>query len=158
MRECVRDLCILSVFCGVIISLCPEGGTKKILHVLETTLLLCIIIRGTGKLDLSSCSIEAARFHELERELLEESEEIYNRLDRLVIEEEYASYILGRAEAGGIQAGGVVIHARWRKEGLWVPDSSRITVPSEDCRRELAQILSGELGIPPEKQEWIVNG
>ncbi len=155
MRECIRDLCVLSIFCGAVISLCPEGGVKKILQILETAVLLAVIVNACRGLDLSSYTVELARFHEKERELAEGAGAIYDRLDRLVIEDEYASYIERKAKAAGISPMDIEIRARWSKEGLWIPDSSRIHVSAEVDIEQLKQILMGELGIPPERQEWI---
>ena len=155
MRTCVRELCVLSIFCGAALSLIPEGGVKKVLRILETTVLLAVIIQGIGKLDLAPYTLQLAKLRETERELTEDSEKLKNRLDRLVIEEEYASYLEKKAEAAGIVVSEIRIQARWSKDGLWIPDFSRIHILSEAGQEELGRILWGELGIPPERQEWI---
>ncbi len=156
--DCVREICVVSIFCGAVLSLCPEGGAKRILQILQPIVLLAVILNNIGKLDLSPYALYSASFHEREISLLQDSEAIKNRLDRLVIEAEYASYIERRAEAAGIPATEIQIRARWSKEGFWMPDSSRIRLPTESGRDELSRCLLGELGIPPERQEWIVDG
>ncbi len=99
-----------------------------------------------------------ARLHEMERQLASDTEDIQNRLNRLVIEEEYSSYVKERAKSLGLNPQEVHIQARWSREGLWIPDASRIRLPSEHGQAELSQILLGELGIPRERQEWIADG
>ena len=157
MRECVRELCVVSIFCGAVLSLCPEGGAKKILRILETAALLAVILNSVGKLDLETYSLQLARIHEMEEKLESDSIQLKSRLDRLVIEDEYVSYLEKRAEAAGINPIEIRILARWNKEGLWMPDSARIHLSSENGRYELAQILVGDLGIPAERQEWIID-
>ena len=157
MRDCVREICILSIFCGAVISLCPECGVKKILCVLETVVLMANILNAFRNMDMSVYSVQLARFHEREKELLQEADDIRDRLDRLVIEDEYASYVERKAETAGVFPDEVVIQARWSKEGLWIPASSRICIRTEKEREQLSRILEGELGIPAERQEWVLD-
>ncbi len=157
MRECVRELCIISIVCGAVLSLCPEGGVKRILRILQTIVLLAVIFDCAGKLDLAPYSLELARSRERENTLLRDSGEMSDRLNRLVIEREYASYVEQRAEAAGVTASEIRIRARWSKEGLWIPDSSSIHLLKESEKEVLAQILLAELGILREQQEWIVD-
>lgn len=157
MRDCVREICVLSIFCGAALSLCPECGAKKVLKLLESLVLLAVILNGVGKLDLAPYSAELARLHEKEAEIKSSSEELRNRLDRFVIEDEYRSYVEERAEALGLSPVEIRIRARWSMEGLWVPDSSWIRMKSDPGRNTLSDILSSELGIPVERQEWITD-
>ena len=157
MRDCVREICILSIFCGAVISCCPECGAKKILCILETVVLMAVIVNALRNMDMSVYSVQLARFHERERELLQETNEIRNRLDRLVIEDEYASYVERKAETSGVFPDEIEIQARWSKEGLWIPASSRIRIKTEKEREQLSRILEGELGIPAERQEWVLD-
>ena len=158
MRDCVRELCVLSIFCGAALSLCPEGGGKRVLHILETVVLLAVILNGIGRMDFSPYAVELAKLHEKENELAADSQEIRNRLDRLVIEEEYRAYVEGRAKAIGVCPTEILIRTRWNKDGLWVPDSSRIQLNTASVPGELSRMLAGELGIPAERQEWILDG
>ena len=157
MKDCVRALCILSVFCGAALSLCPEGGGKRVLRVLETAVLLAVILRGLGQLDLSPYTAELAKLHEKELELSGRAEALESRLDSLVIEEEYRAYFEKRAETCGVGPIEVHIRARWNKDGLWVPDSASIRLSTDRGKEELSRILTGDLGIPAEKQEWIID-
>ena len=157
MKDCVRELCILAIFCGAVLSLCPECGAEKILRLLESVLMLAVILNGMNKLDLSAYSIEIARYHESEKEILNCSEDMKNRLDRFVIEEEYRTYVEKRAEAMGIYPTEILIQTRWSKEGFWVPDSSRIRLQKKTRTEELSAVLFGELGISVDRQEWITD-
>ena len=151
----MREICSLSVFCGAVLSICPEGGVKRILRVLESVILLAVVIGHVGELDLSPYRIEAARLRERQQEILQGAEDRADRLDRLVIEEGYRSYIEKRAEAAGLHPKKIQIRARWSKEGLWVPESSCIWMLPEESTRELSEILAGDLGITADQQEWI---
>lgn len=153
----MRELCMVSLLCGAALSVCPEGGTKRLMRVLESMVLLAVLANHIAELDLGSYRIETARLHERQQEIIQGAEARTNRLDKLVIEEEYRTYIEKRAEAAGLLPKRIQIRTRWSKEGLWVPESSCIWVSDGQSTRELSIILSGDLGIPVEQQEWIID-
>ena len=158
MIEGIREVCVLSIFCGAALSICPEGGAKRVLRLLSTAALLALILNSTGQLDLDAYPLELARYHEREQELTEQSGAAREQFNRLVIEREYASYIEDKAAALGIDAEEVRIAVRWSAEGLWVPESSSIRCPDGEARRLLGEILEADLGIASERQEWGEDG
>lgn len=158
MRDCIRELCVLSLFCGAALSLCPEGGVKRLLRCLGTAALLALLLNALGKLDLSGYPLDAARFHERERELSLMGDELRRELNRHVIEEEYAAYIQDKAAELGLTAEEIRIGVRWSAEGVWIPESSRIRCGTAEERERLRTVLEADLGIPAERQEWIEDG
>lgn len=157
MRECIRTLCVLSVVSGVLVSLTPEGGARRILRLLSSVVLLAVIFNSLNALDLSDYGVELARYREREQELLQNGEELRDELNRLVIEQEYREYIEERAASLFAALESVEITVRWSSEGFWVPESSRICLRTKDARDELSRILESELGIPAQKQEWEIR-
>lgn len=151
----IRELCILSVFCGAAMSLCPVGGAKQILGIgCAAVLTLCVLNTGS-KLDLSAYGLELARYEERKEEFLKESAERADRLDRLVIEEQYKAYIMDKAREFGLTAVAVQVQTEWSMEGFWIPRSVQLRCSGEaQAREKLRQCLLADLGIPEERQAW----
>ena len=156
MRECMRQLCALAIFSGVLLSLTPEGGVRRVLQVLVSAALLAAIFQAMGSLDRSALTPELARYRELERSLSARGSDARERLNRLVIEQEYREYIEDRAAALGIEAEEIRIELRWSTEGFWIPDRSHIRLRDPQGREALGRVLETEFGVPAERQEWEV--
>ena len=109
--------------------------------------------------DWESYALEAARLKQQEEAFLKNSTEIVSQLDRLVIEEKCASYILDRARQKQLPLQEAEILAQWSMEGIWVPYEAKLTGdPSSGQREEIAGMIESELGIPRSRQEWRENG
>ena len=154
MKDCIRDVCLFSVFSGAALCLAPEGGAKRILKALITVALLGLILDGIHGLDSQAYRLELAKYREREQELIRSGEETRDYLNRLVIEQEYCAYVMEKAEQAGVVLETVDISVRWNTEGVWVPDCSVIQI-REGSKETLSAILAADLGIPAEKQEWI---
>ena len=157
MRECVRDLCLLSILFSAVVWLAPEGGAKQVLRILCSLALLAVILRSFNGLDLSLYAVEATKYRELEAELSSKGSEFRDRLNRRIIEEEYRTYIMDKAAGLGICTEEVKIGVRWNTEGVWVPDRSSIRLKSSEGISPLSAILLTELGISMQNQEWITD-
>ena len=152
MRECIREVCFLSILGGAALSLAPEGGPRRILKSLVTILLLALVLEKLPAQDPGAYRLERSKYREKEQELLDRGEEKRDELNRLVIEQEYASYVMEQAEACGLLLDSVSITVRWNTEGLWVPERAVIRLREGDADR-LRAFLTDELGIPPDRQE-----
>ncbi len=120
-------------------------------------MLLAVILNSIKQMDLSVYALELAKYREQEKQMTASGEELRERMNRLVIEEECQAYVEQQAEALGIQIKEIQIMARWSTEGLWFPDRARIRVDKQEDADRLSRILVGELGIPVEKQEWLID-
>ena len=152
MRDCIRDICYLSVMGGFALCLAPEGGAKRVLKTLITVLLLGLILNSLHIQDIDDYRLELAKYREKEQELLRSGTETRDQLNRLVMEREYAAYVLKQAEKRGMLLDSVRITVRWNTEGLWVPDRAMIVMREGD-KDALCDMLTQELGIPMERQE-----
>lgn len=159
MMSGLRQLCALAVFCGVAMSLIPEGSVRKLASIGCALVLLLSLAGSVQKLDPSAYSLELAKYRQLEKELGEQADQTRDRLDRRVIEEEFAAYITDKAEETDVSIREVRVTVRWSVEGVWVPYSVILQASgrSEDKAR-LAQRIEAELGIPAERQEWLDDG
>lgn len=158
MRDNVGQICALSVFCGLALSLTPEGGVKKATAFCCSLLLMLCVLTAVQSLDTASYSLELARYRELGKELAADAEARTERLNRLVIEQECETYILNRAASLGARELQASVTARWDSEGFWVPDSVRLTGRiGVKQRDELSELITAELGMDEEQQEWLTD-
>ncbi len=159
MEQMIRALCAISVFCGAALSLCPEGAGKRTLSFACSVVILACALSFLRGLDWQEYATEAARLREREEEFLQQNGELRDRLDRLVIEEQYRTYILNTARELGLPLREVRILAQWSLEGFWVPDRAILSGElTEEERAILAARLETDLGIPRGRQEWTEDG
>ncbi len=158
MGNSVRGLCAMSLLCGAALSISPEGSVKKVMSVLCAAVLILSVLVPIKEMDFSSYALELAKLEEREQSLKLEGEEINSRLNRLVIQSEYEAYIMDKATKLGLKADKVKVDVEWSTEGLWVPASVKISCTGgENLKKALAQTVTSELGIAPERQCWDEN-
>ncbi|MCR5664798.1 MAG: hypothetical protein K6G17_08015 [Oscillospiraceae bacterium] len=156
MENAIRQLCAVSILCGVALSLMPEGGVRRAAALGCTGALVLTVLNAAGGFDTEIYAAELARCREESARLAAESEAGAERLNRLVIERECAQYIEERAAALGIGGCRAELTARWSMDGFWVPWEAQISVSacSEQQARSLSDAIRSELGIPTERQAW----
>ena len=98
MGDMLRELCIMSVICAIACSLSPEGPIKRLLGVCCSVILMLTALKPIGEFDIENFAGFQAKYRELESFLHEDTEIISSSLNRLVIEEEYRTYIMDKAE------------------------------------------------------------
>lgn len=158
IASCIRQLCALSIFCGAAMSMAPEGSVKRVMGVLCSAALILAVIQPLKGMDLSQYALELAKYEEREAEFLEGGEDMNDRLNRLVIQEGYETYIKDKATELGIEMRSVSVSAQWNMDGLWVPESVELDGEGAgESKRELSRIIEAELGIPAERQYWSEN-
>ena len=158
MSEMLRQLCGLSLFCGIALGLMPEGGVKKAASIACTVVLIMTVLLPLSKLDLTAYSVELAKYREMGEELTDRGNEVRDSMSRTVIQQECEAYIMDKAVTLGIEIEEVKVTAFWSSEGVWVSQSVKIR---SDCgeadRKRLSDVIFAELGIPAENQEWSGN-
>ena len=158
MSEALRQLCGLSLFCGIALGIMPEGGVKKAASIACTVVLIMTVLLPLGALDLSEYSLELAKYREMGEQLEEKGSEARDSMSRTVIERECEAYIMDKAEVLGIELTAVKVRAFWSSEGVWVPESAEIrSACTESERKRLSDVIFAELGIAADDQEWSGN-
>ena len=158
MTEALRQLCGLSLFCGIALGLMPEGGVKKAAAIACTVVLVMTVLLPLGSLNLSQYSLELAKYREMGEQLEEKGSEVRDSMNRTVIEQECEAYIMDKAEVLGIDVDQVNVRAFWNSEGVWVPESAEIRSGcGESEKKRLADVIFADLGIPAEKLKWSGN-
>lgn len=153
--DSVKQLCMLSVLCGMILTLTPEGGAKRIAELSCAAILVGIVLSSLRAIDFEDYALQNARLKEAEAMISANAEDAGNRLNRLVIEREYKAYIMDKASLLGIDDIEVTLEMRWDLSGIWVPQGAQLSADcSEDAKKHLSVILKDDLGIPFERQRW----
>ena len=155
MHGVIREVCALSVFCGLAMSIMPEGSVKRVAGVLCTAALLITVLTPLRDFDIDSYALLLAKYKEEEAALTARGEEINERLNRLVIEQEYEAYIMDKALELGLEGLAVDVEVQWSLEGLWMPYGASISgVCSQTGKEQLSALMAADLGIPYERQRW----
>ena len=155
MSGVIREICALSILCGVAMSITPEGGVKRVMGILSSAVLLIAILTPVRQFDFESYALELAKYKNSEAALSARGEDINERLNRLVIEDEYQAYIMDKARKTGIEVKEADVEVQWSTEGVWVPYSAEIISDAPpEMRGKLTEAIRSELGIPEERVTW----
>lgn len=147
----VRTLCGAAAFCAVCLILCPGGRVKGVLKLVVGAVMAAALVSPLAKLDYSSFA-EAEREYGIRAdEAAREGEETAKRLERSIIEDECAAYILDKAEALGLTPEYATVGARWSTEGYFLPYECGVGCSYSAA---LSRYIASELGIPAERQHW----
>ena len=151
MHGVIREVCALSVFCGLAMSIMPEGSVKRVAGVLCTAALLITVLTPLRDFDIDSYALLLAKYKEEEAALTARGEEINERLNRLVIEQEYEAYIMDKAAEKNVAVKEAEVEAQWSTEG-YTAEISSDAPPSQ--RAMLTEAIKTDLGIPEERITW----
>lgn len=155
MSSIILQLSALSVLCGAILTLSPEGGYKHIIRILCSAVLINSILTPVIGFDFESFALESAKLHQVEASFAEDVSESKSRLNRLVIHQQYREYILDKALSLGMNDIEVEVFTQWHDDGLWVPYSLDILGRWDySQKQQLQTLIRDELGIPEERQHW----
>lgn len=159
MSGLIREICGLSILCGAVCSIIPEGNVKRVTGILCSCVLIITVLTPLRELDFDYYAQLMTKYHEREAAIYESGDKLRDRLNRAVIEDEYAAYITDKAETLGIIGVKADVEVRWSSDGVWVPYSAKIDVDAGTReKRNLEDKLLSELGIPSERVAWINSG
>ena len=143
----------VTLLLSVIQMLTPKGSLREITSFVGGLLLLAVLLRPLGSVDLSAVSLDLSAYRQtVEQRQAELEQEGQKELVGL-IEAELESYISDKADSMGL-----IILARITVEtdgsGIPVPVSVELTGPESEG---LSRWLETELGLPAERQVWNEN-
>lgn len=159
MSAVIREICALSILCGVLCSMMPDGSVKRVAGILCSCVLIITAISPLRDLDFDYYARLITNYREREAEIARRGDEISERLNRTVIQAECEAYISDKAEKLGLTIESAKVELEWSADSAWVPYSAKISADITPAEREkLADVLLAELGIQPERVEWIDSG
>ena len=141
----------VTLLLSVVQTLIPKGSLREIASFVGGLLLLAVLLRPLGSVDLSAVSLDLDAYRQtVEQRQAELEQEGQKELVGL-IEAELESYILDKAARMGLTVR-IKVGTEENSEGVPVPVSAELTgTPS----RELSRWIEAELGIPVERQVWL---
>ena len=158
MQTLLRSLIALSLFGGAALYLCPEGGSKRVLKLLVTALLVAALLEPLRAPDFDLLSAEEARLASLETKLLQDSERKQNTLKELLLRQNCERFIITQAQGLGLRVERVEVElADAGAKGL---QPGSVTLEASGGAEELetlSRLIRDELGIPVERQVWITD-
>lgn len=155
MGEMIREVCFVSLFAAIACSVAPQGQVRTIMNILSSVILILVVLKPMASLDMREYAASVAKYREMEQRLSLEAEDMSTRLNRLVIEEEYETYIRDKAVEYGICLSDVKVKLEWHPDGCWVPVAAEIAFTEESGGvNRLKTHLKSQLGLPEEKQLW----
>lgn len=158
MAEMLQKVCFLSIAFAIASTLTDDAGVSHILQILCTAILLICVLEPVKQIDFEGFALNMAEYRAKEEEILQNGEKMNAELNRAVIEKKYASYIKEKAEELGVKAGNVRVKTKWDASGIWVPQEAYIEVEEEGMKENsLRKIVKAQLGIPEERQTWVIS-
>ena len=156
MSAAIRELCLLAVLCAAVTSICPEGNVKKICSLTCSIVMITAALKPLAGFDFNEYAVQLAHYREMGAALTESSQELDNRLNRLVIEEECSAYIWDKAREYGVELTEVRVTAAWSTDGFWYPEGAVISCPDPAAASQaLSGVIERELGILESAQHRI---
>ena len=153
LRNWVWSVACAGAVCALCTMLCPAGRVK---NVLQMACACVMLLAGDGKkdqvtlkLDMDSYAGALAAYREDSLAVMSQSGAMTERLNRLVIEQQYREYILDKAKSRGESLEDVSVGVKWDDGGFWVPWEAVYSDPVSGAFRET---VASELGIPEERQ------
>lgn len=156
MRDWVLGIFAASLLGALALALCPPGRVRTITKMVCGVVCALAVASPLLELDTASLARGMAEYRRQAEILAAGGEEEGKMLERTYIEEECAAYICAKAAEKGAEIDSASVLARWDDGDLvWYPWS--VTVDG-GYSAALAAVIEGDLGVPPERQEWSEDG
>jgi len=152
MSVLIRNICLLTILSGLIISAMPDGSVKDIANVFAVCVCVINILLVFKAFDYKAYASELAKYKEFEYELTASSDKAVDRLNRRVIEAEYSSYIVNEASVIGLYISEAKVTVDWCTDGYWIPCGAEIRGTYDSL---LEEKIKCDLGIAGENITWI---
>lgn len=155
VRSWLLAVIAVSLLCAVADALIPSGGVKRVGRLVCGLVLMGAILSPVASLDvegsqrwLESC-LASVRSQEAELE------DRVNGQMKVIIEREYAAYIVDKAAGLGLTCT-VQVECALSEDGLYLPVRTEVAGPqTADVQAQLIRIISEDLGVPDSAQIYI---
>lgn len=155
VRSWLLAVIAVSLLCAVADALIPSGGVKRVGRLVCGLVLMGAILSPVASLDvegsqrwLESC-LASVRSQEAELE------DRVNGQMKVIIEQEYAAYIVDKAAQLGLECT-VRVECRLSEEGLYLPDRTEAEgLWTASAQEEMIRIIAEDLGVPAQRQIYL---
>lgn len=146
-----------SLICALADALMPQGPVRRVGRLVCGLVLLGAILSPLARLDLPGgqrwLEDYLASLEDRETELAE----TVNSQMKVIIEQEYAAYIVDKAARLGLICG-LRVECALSEEGLYLPARVRVSGGlTEKERAQVAQMIEEDLGVPQSEQLYITE-
>ncbi len=154
VRGWLLSIIAASILCALADSIMPPGSVKRVGRLVCGMVLLCVVLAPVSRLDLKGGQGWLdSYFAGLEVRKAELNEQV-NEGMKVIIEQQYAAYIVDKAEEMGLSCTARV-SCRAGEEGLYVPDTVQVAgIRSDVEQSRLTQMIQEKLGVPLERQVY----
>ena len=155
VRSWLLAVIAVSLLCAVADALIPSGGVKRVGRLVCGLVLMGAILSPVASLDvegsqrwLESC-LASVRSQEAELE------DRVNGQMKVIIEREYAAYIVDKAAQLGLECT-VRVECRLSEEGLYLPLRAEAEgLWTASAQEEMIRIIAEDLGVPAQRQIYL---
>ena len=142
----------VSLLCAVADSLMPSGAVKRVGRLVCGLVLMGAILSPVANLDVDGGRRWLDSYFASVRVREAELEETVNGQMKVIIEEEYAAYILDKAAQLGLDCT-VRVECRLSEDGLYLPHRTEVAgLGTAAAQKQLIQVIAEDLGVPAERQ------
>ena len=159
MMEAVRGWLLaviaVSLLCAVADALMPPGGVRRVGRLVCGLVLMGAVLSPVAELDVEEgrrwLEDYLASVHSREAELTQTVESQM----KVIIEQEYAAYIVDKAAGLGLTCT-VQVECALSEDGLYLPVRTEVAGPqTAEVQAQLIRIISEDLGVPDSAQIYI---
>lgn len=152
VRSWLLAVIAVSLLCAVADALMPAGAVKRVGRLVCGLVLMGAILSPIASLDVEGGRrwldgyLASVRYREAELE------ETVNSQMKVIIEQEYAAYILDKAAQLGLNCTARV-KCELSEDGLYLPVRTEVTgLRTAGDQEKLIQAIETDLGVPAERQ------
>jgi len=159
MTELVRSWVIgltgMSLITAVVLTLTPKGKVRRVVTLVCGLGMIIVLIGPILDFDYDSFALYTSDSSVDLESFGTNLEEANEKLTRSIIQERTAAYILDKAESIGVSDAQFTVNTRMDEEGTWYPwEVTAEGTFTQSQKLELVSYMTGEIGIPEERQYW----
>ena len=152
-RQYVLSLTAAALLGGILLSCVPEGSGRKILRLVCGILLTVTALKPLGQLRLPNLDAMSGEYRQQAEAAVAVGQEMARLETREGIRNALEAYILDKAAELGVDVTPEVF-----SDESGIPVSVRLEGDvSSGMRQKIQTIITNDLGIPGEAQEWITR-
>ena len=158
MQTVLRSLIAQAFIGGAAVYLCPHGGTKRVIKILNAAILSAMVITPLHSLDYDYLSLAEAKLSSAQVRILQDSSQRGSSLKEQLFRQNCENYIKARAEEQGVRISAVRVELKKSGEESWQPYSVQLEARGNpEAMERICLLIRDELGIPAERQVWSEN-
>lgn len=145
----------VSLLCAVADALMPPGAVKRVGRLVCGLVLMGAILSPIARPDVEESQRWLDSYLSSVRSREAELEDTVNSQMKLIIEREYAAYILDKAAQLGLECT-VRVECGLSEDGLYLPLRTEVAgLETAGAQEKLIRIISEDLGVPAQSQIYL---